>query len=70
MVRWERNAMKKCFLPKTPFILHGGLVGASSLWPIGIARTTMNTFGPSTRAPPYEVLYLTYLLLYMKGIMP
>jgi hypothetical protein len=26
--------MKKCFLPKTPFILHGGQVGASSLWPI------------------------------------
>jgi hypothetical protein len=24
--------MEKCFLPKTPFILHGGLVGASSIW--------------------------------------
>jgi hypothetical protein len=34
-----------------------------------IARTTMSTFGPSTRAT-YEVLYLTHLLLYMKGITP
>jgi hypothetical protein len=30
---WDRNKMNSSVLCNTPYILHGGLVGAGVLWP-------------------------------------